>query len=1545
MPAPTTAEEFLDLLRRSNVLPAKRLEDYLRDMTTSPDLAPKRLAKGLVRDGLLTFFQADQLMQGKWRGFTLGKYRILEKLGAGGMGAVFLCEHSIMNHRVAVKVLPAARAKDPASLGRFHREARAAAGLDHPNIVRAFDVDQDGDRHFLVMEYVDGTSLQELVGRSGPLEVRRAAHYVSQAAAGLQRAHEAGLVHRDVKPGNILVDRAGQIKVADLGLARFFHEQDDSLTREHDGGAILGSADYFAPEQALNSHDVDIRADIYALGCTLYFLLTGRPPFQEGTVMQKLLWHQMRPPQSVMELRPDVPPELARVLDRMMAKGTAERYQTPDEVVLALAPWTEPPPAPPTEADFRRLSPAAQGSGSGDTRSGPGSTRTKVTPPPTKRMPVGTATKAGAGQAQAFAWDQLDGESLSFEVSPADTTTPERKDSATRDEHTGPLSLRERLSPRRRPALVAAAGVAAALLLIGVWWGVTRAGRPAAKENGDAPANGGAGEQTGQGGVRLSRTSTGTEEGFDTLVAALTKAEPGDRITVRAETLDESLSFKGDGKTRRNVTIEGKTASGGPVVWRPAEGHGKEQPLLTLSDAPGLRLTGFVLDGLGRVDDLLVLSGRCGGLTLDGLEFRGFLQSAVKLQHCGGEPHHPVVLAGVSAAAGQGAESALVFEGRGSQPNQHVEVRDGRFVGPFKAAVRVSGPLEHTTFTRNRFLKGADAFRFHKATPSPRLHAAIAANTFCDFEAGLHWEGVPPGSAGNFVAVRDNLFLRTRTLATTDGVRTQPAKTPAQWVWSGEPTPGKGAAAPEARFFRKTFEVPKGFVSRATLDIACDDDFTVWLNGQQVGRNPFDYPTGQVHGHDVPRLLRPGTNVLAVQVTERTPPPGGRLLTQISYTVQGQAPVTVGTDSTWRTARKAPQGWLQPAFVDAKWAAVKVLGAYDGADGRGLVWDSAVQDHQPATLWQRVFAALGNVHDGMGREGFPALEARRAEVSLHADPTDDSRLLRYALDSPLASAGTGRGPVGVPPPCPPPAPATVWHVTRDGKEMICRSVRDALLRAKAGERVVVRGELLEESLALDGKDAFVGNITLEGQPAPGKAVLWRVSADHADAQPLVKLSDLAGLTVRGFLLDGRDRVDDLVVLNGYCPGVVLDDVHLRGFRRTGLVLRDCTGLQNRPVLLQRLRVTTALGNEAALSLEAEPGRVNRSIRVHDCRFEGPFQAAVRLAAPVIELDLQRNRFHRAVDGVLYKSAGPRHALQVTLLNNTFLDVNRIVHFETLPAGEPTNQIVMRDNLFGRPNRLVEAEGFDFEPKTCTANWIWSPEAGDLLKGAPVGTGYFRKSFNLPKSKVTAAVLNIICDDSHTVWLNGTEVAKGQLVPARRVVAAVDVVKHLRPGKNVLAVEGRNLRGVAGLLAQLTWHTADKKERHIDTDATWLASKEGPTGWHEPDFADSAWLPARVVTAYAMPHTNWRFLIWQSRVEKQAGKVLWPLLSTASIGNVSCRGAGVGNGYSLLEAANAGTHTSLGIDPDQDATYLRYPRGNPLAQAGANKAPVGVPPSE
>ena len=359
MPAPATVPEFLDLVRKSGLLPDPTVDDVI-DRHRAAGTLPQAIdpfAALLVREGLLTFFQAKQLKLGRYKRFTIGsKYRLLELIGAGGMGAVYLCEHTLMKRLVALKVLPVEKLEDPSNLERFHREARAVAALDHPNIVRAYDIDVHDKLHFLVMEYVDGCSLQDVIARHGPMDPVRAAHYVAQSAVGIQHAHELGMVHRDIKPGNLLLERTGVVKILDMGLARFFNKPTDSVTEKYDDKCVLGTADYLAPEQAV-SNTVDVRADIYSLGGTLYFLLTGQTPFPDGTIAAKLVAHQTRDPKGVEAYRADVPPGILDVLRVMMAKDPADRYQSPIEVAEALAEWADLPIDPPPPKEMPGLCP------------------------------------------------------------------------------------------------------------------------------------------------------------------------------------------------------------------------------------------------------------------------------------------------------------------------------------------------------------------------------------------------------------------------------------------------------------------------------------------------------------------------------------------------------------------------------------------------------------------------------------------------------------------------------------------------------------------------------------------------------------------------------------------------------------------------------------------------------------------------------------------------------------------------------------------------------------------------------------------------------------------------------------------------------------------------------------------------------------------------------------------------------------------------------------------------------------------------------------
>jgi len=335
---PTTTVEFLGLVRGSGIHPPAPLEERLAALDDLPP-EPVRAAEILVRKGILTRFQAQQLLAGRRRGFRLGPYVIQDLLGQGGMGAVYLAEHSTLRRRVALKVLRAQRGTDRlVSVERFLREARAAAALDHPNIVRIHDVVQQGDAHYLVLEYVEGKTLDTFLARGGAVSVSAAVGYIAQAAAGLQHAHEKGFVHRDIKPANLIVAADGTVKILDMGLARSMTSSADNLTEVLDKDAVVGTVDYIAPEQALGGSRVDVRADIYSLGATFFALVTGGPPFR-GNTSQKLAQHQMKPAPDLAAQDRTFPPELAAVVSKMLAKKPDERYQTPADVIAALAPW------------------------------------------------------------------------------------------------------------------------------------------------------------------------------------------------------------------------------------------------------------------------------------------------------------------------------------------------------------------------------------------------------------------------------------------------------------------------------------------------------------------------------------------------------------------------------------------------------------------------------------------------------------------------------------------------------------------------------------------------------------------------------------------------------------------------------------------------------------------------------------------------------------------------------------------------------------------------------------------------------------------------------------------------------------------------------------------------------------------------------------------------------------------------------------------------------------------------------------------------------
>ena len=342
MPVVTASvDEFLSLLEQSQLLREPLLQKMREQIPTLGADAndPERVAKSLVKCQILSAYQALRLLAGKADGFYLGKYRLLDVLGQGGMGMVYLAEQITMNRLVALKVIGRISKSKADALARFQREARAVAQLSHPNIIQAYDFDEIDGIPFISMEYVEGIDVDRQVAKFGRVGWQQAADYAMQTAAGLEAARQAKFVHRDIKPGNLLIDTNGTVKILDLGLVVTKQEsRNDSLTSAQDQ---VGTVDFMAPEQALNSHRVDIRADLYSLGGVLHFMLTGKIPFAGTSSAEKLLKHQSAAPTPVRQLASGIPEALEQIVLKLLAKKADDRFQTPDELIAALKPLAE----------------------------------------------------------------------------------------------------------------------------------------------------------------------------------------------------------------------------------------------------------------------------------------------------------------------------------------------------------------------------------------------------------------------------------------------------------------------------------------------------------------------------------------------------------------------------------------------------------------------------------------------------------------------------------------------------------------------------------------------------------------------------------------------------------------------------------------------------------------------------------------------------------------------------------------------------------------------------------------------------------------------------------------------------------------------------------------------------------------------------------------------------------------------------------------------------------------------------------------------------
>jgi serine/threonine-protein kinase len=334
-------EQFQADVARSGLVPPEALDRCRAETPAQPDSdAPVRLAKKLVQSGWLTTYQARKLLSGATRGFILGGYKLLKPIGAGGMGKVYLAVNP-ERERVAIKVLPPRKAhEDEQSLKRFQREMQLSQRCTHPNLARTIAVGNEGDVYFMVMEFIPGQSLYEIVKneQAGTLRVTDATRLFLKLLDGLEAAHNAHLIHRDIKPSNIMITPEGQVKLLDLGLARALDDE-TGLTRSN---TVLGTLDYASPEQLRDASQADRRSDLYSVGCTLYFALSGSAPFEGGDMINKIFKQRMEEAEPLEKVARGVPTAFAAIVKKLMNKEPDERYQTCAELRADLLRWTDP---------------------------------------------------------------------------------------------------------------------------------------------------------------------------------------------------------------------------------------------------------------------------------------------------------------------------------------------------------------------------------------------------------------------------------------------------------------------------------------------------------------------------------------------------------------------------------------------------------------------------------------------------------------------------------------------------------------------------------------------------------------------------------------------------------------------------------------------------------------------------------------------------------------------------------------------------------------------------------------------------------------------------------------------------------------------------------------------------------------------------------------------------------------------------------------------------------------------------------------------------
>ncbi len=815
MPPKPSADSFLSAVRQSGLVEEGQLKKFWQNFEEAgkDKQDTEQIVSELVGNNLLSKWQIDKLLQGKHKGFFLGKYKLISLLGSGGMSAVYLAEHTLMRRRVAIKVLPQSRIEDSSYLERFHREAQAVASLDHPNIMRAYDVDQEGKVHFLVMEYIEGQSLLELVVSKGPLNYVHCAEYMRQSAEGLSHAHEEGMIHRDIKPGNILVDKRGVVKILDMGLAMFFDpsgkdDEEASLTIQHDE-RVLGTADYLSPEQALNSHQVDVRTDIYSLGCTFYFILTAHPPFPEGSLAQRLLYHQTKQPTAVEKERPDVPSSLTAILRKMMEKKPEDRYQTATEVQEALSKWL----VEFGDAEWREKNSmlvAASGSGSGvHGRGAPPPTAFVVPPtarpvaPPAPVVPTASPVVTAPPVPAPAAWPTTP------VAAPVAPQFPQVMPTVARAQPVAPPAAQPAM-PAAQPAPVSAPVMAPPVAVatapqresqfgdfgsfdpseFTVTHETNTAIKPSSastiKQSAKYKANKEAFEKLLKN--KSARMIAAGVVGFVFLVLMVSyylgsgapKKIPNRRrdktvelvvgagklksISAALDALREGGAIKPVIKvTGRKVYSEPLSFAdlpagtriyaddeGGPTI----AGAPGPEPLLDISNAKGLSIEGFNLNAEGR-DIGVRLSGKLPQVGISHCLLTGFGKQGIVLAGAEGDTTNRVLLDNVTFRLSKPAAVGITIT-KGSSPTRFVSIDNCRLLGPMADGVVIDTDCEDVKLMKTIFYKADCGVRF-RGEKLTLKEFGLANNTFYKSKQAIVFAAMPTAKSEK-IAFYNNLF-------------------------------------------------------------------------------------------------------------------------------------------------------------------------------------------------------------------------------------------------------------------------------------------------------------------------------------------------------------------------------------------------------------------------------------------------------------------------------------------------------------------------------------------------------------------------------------------------------------------------------------------------------------------------------------------------------------------------------------------------------------------------------------------------------------------